>query len=95
MLELGSTSVQVQDDELARGYRVGYLHFKQDFQGRVAITDELLSTVLAQTFIDVHHTSRCNTGYLVGFIAALLKKEPKRRFQIVGKISTQEGEVQQ
>jgi hypothetical protein len=86
ILQLNSTPVQVKDDEFATGYQVGYLHFKKDFQGKVLITDELLSTIVAQTFIDVHHTGRCNAGYLVGFIAALLEKEPKRRFQIVGSI---------
>jgi hypothetical protein len=80
-LQLGGTRIELKDDEFSNGFQVGYLHFKKDFQGK-PITDELLYTIIAQTFIDVHHTSRCNTGYLVGFLSALLEKQPEHSTQI-------------
>jgi hypothetical protein len=89
---LNCTPVQVKDKEFENGFDVGYMHCKVDFLGKnVPITDDLLYTIIAQTAIDVRHTSRHNTGYLAGFFYALLEKEPKRpRFQIVGKISSVE-----
>jgi hypothetical protein len=80
LIQLGSTSIDVKDGEFGNGFQVGYLHFKKTFEGK-PITDELLSTIVAQTFIDVRHTSRCNTGYLVGFLAALLEKQPRHDTQ--------------
>ncbi len=75
VLQLGSTPITLKDDEFSNGFQVGYLHFKKDFQEK-PVTDELLYTVIAQTAIDVHHTDRCNAGYLVGFFAALLETQP-------------------
>jgi hypothetical protein len=95
LLQLGNTSIQVTDDEFAHGWQVGYLHFKTDFQDKVQITDELLCTIVAHAFIDVHHTSRCNAGYLVGFISALQEKTPKKArsfLQVIGEISIQQAE---
>lgn len=87
-LQINDTLVQVTDDELGNGFQVGYLDYKVNFRGKVQLTDELLATIVANAFIDVQHTSRCNAGYLIGFFAALVEKEPKRvlPFQIVGKI---------
>lgn len=76
VLLLGNTSIEIKDDEFGNGFQIGYLHFKVDFLGKVPVTDELIYTVIAQTFVDVHHTDRCNAGYLVGFFAALLEKQP-------------------
>ncbi len=81
VLQLGDTPITLKDDEFGNGFQVGYLHFKKDFQDKL-ITDELIYTIIAQTFIDVFHTHRCNAGYLVGFISALLEKRPERRTQI-------------
>ena len=87
-LQINSTLIQVTDDELGNGFQVGYLDYKVNYLGKVQITDELLCTIVANAFIDVQHTSRCNAGYLIGFFTALVEKEPKRilPFQIVGKI---------
>jgi hypothetical protein len=90
IVQLNDTPIQVKDDEFATGWQVGYLDYKTNYQKKVALTEELLCTILANTFIDVQHTSRCNVGYLIGFVSALIETEPKRRFQIVGKISTEE-----
>ena len=75
ILQLGESSITTRDDEFGNGFQIGYLHFKKDFQSK-PITDELIYTVIAQTFIDVHHTNRCNAGYLVGFMAALFERQP-------------------
>jgi hypothetical protein len=96
VLQLGGTPINVKDDEFSNGFQVGYLHFKKTFEGK-PITDELLSTIVAQTFIDVHHTSRCNTGYLVGFLSALLEKQPEygtRTARILPFAQPQSTEVQ-
>jgi hypothetical protein len=95
LLQLGNTPIQVQDDEFGNGFQVGYLHFKADFQGK-PITDELLYTVIAQTFVDVRHTSRCNAGYLTGFILALLETPVVRHspmLHLVGQPAHQSGEM--
>ena len=94
---LNCTPVQVKDDDFEHGFDAGYIHCKIKFLGKVPITDNLLYTILAQTAINVEHTDRCNAGYMVGFLYALLEKEPQtpRRLQIVGKISSLEVEDQQ
>lgn len=75
ILQLGHSPVRAKDDEFGNGFQVGYLHFKKDFQGQ-PITDELIYTIIAQTAVNVTHTGRCNAGYLIGFIAALLERQP-------------------
>jgi hypothetical protein len=82
-LQLGNTTIHVQDDEFAHGWQVGYFRFKKDFQGKVSITDELLCTLVAHTFIDVYHPGRYNAGYLIGFVSALIEKQPEQRRQAI------------
>jgi hypothetical protein len=91
VVHLNDTPIHIQDDDFINGYQIGYLHYKQDFKGRVTITDQFLYNTIMQNIIDVQHTGRCNAGYLVGFIAAMIEREPKKRFQIVGKISPEEA----
>lgn len=91
IVQLNDTPIRVQDDDFITGYQAGYLHYKQNFKGRAPLTDQMLYDTLLQSITDVTHTGRNNAGYLVGFIAAFLEKEPKRRFQIVGKISLEEA----
>jgi hypothetical protein len=75
LVQLGSIPIQVTDSEFSIGFQVGYLAFKTDFQDQPT-ADELLYTIIAQTFIDVHYTDRYHAGYLVGFMAALCEQPP-------------------
>ena len=90
VLQLGTSPITLKDDEFGNGFQVGYFHFKKDFQGK-PITDELIYTVIAQTSIDVRHTSRCNAGYLTGFIAALLEPQPEHPVQFLHVVPRSKG----
>lgn len=70
--------IQVQDDEFVHGFQIGYLHFKTDFANLI-ITDDLVYTVITQNIIDVRRFDRHNAGYITGWIAALLEKQPEQR----------------
>ncbi len=90
ILQIGGSSISLKDDEFGNGFQVGYLHFKTDFQ-RKPITDELLYTVMAQNIYNVTHTDRCNAGYLVGFITALLEPQPpEQHLKLVSSIRQEE-----
>ncbi len=75
VMQLGTTIVVVQDENFSVHYQQGYQRFQREYKG-LRLTDRILYDFLARTLMDVLNMPTSNAGYAIGWIAALLEKEP-------------------
>ena len=69
-LVLGTTPILVEDHLFGEGYQRGYATFTER-QQRDPMTDMQVYEFIVRTILTITSTDRYNTGYLVGWIAAL------------------------
>ncbi len=74
--QIGNATITVADDEFANGYQTGYLRYITTYQGH-PLTDKEVYGFLARTLYDIYQTDRWNTGYILGWAAAL--HEPRKK----------------
>ena len=60
------------DDAFAHAYQVGYLQFKVDHATTTPSAMDIYALV-AETITNVHHSGCYLTGYITGWIAALVE----------------------
>jgi len=65
--KIGNTTILVHNDEFADGYTNGLVAHPEAQQGE-PVSVEVISELVAESFLDVSHTRDWNIGYLIGAI---------------------------
>ncbi len=65
--KIGNTTILVYNNEFADGYTNGFVAHPEAQQGE-PVSVEVISALVAESFLDVSHTRDWNMGYLMGAI---------------------------
>lgn len=67
---LGTTTIQLHDDEFMNGYQAGHMAYGLDVQAKL-LTDHDLYAFLSKHLLSVFSTDRFRAGYISGWYAGL------------------------
>lgn len=73
---VGQGSITMTSEDFVNGYQAGHLSYVLEARART-VTDDALITLIMGRITNKDYNERYSTGYIVGWIVALVSKEKK------------------
>ena len=89
-IQLGNTTIVVQNELFEKAYEAGRIAFKRNYEGHT-LTDRIIFDFIARNTVDRLNMPVANAGYIVGWVAALLDTNTATTEQLAIAIGVLEG----